>query len=146
MTTPRLADVPVTTPHALRQRWATVLDPPVFATRSLWVMWLRTSGAALPTVVPVDDVPRRPDAPATRNLAELAATVCTEATGGEGHVAFALCRPGHAACTGSDQEWADQLGDALSRAGLKSWSLHLAAGGDVVPLVAPPWPDDGRPR
>lgn len=144
MTTPPLADAPVTTQRALRRRWAAVLAPPVFAARSLWIMWLRADGTTLPTLVPIDELPRRFDAVATHGLVELAGTVADEHGGGDGHVAFALCRPGHPTCTGSDQEWADGLRRAATRAGLRSWSLHLAAGGAVLPLVPPPWPAGGE--
>ena len=145
MTTPPLADVPVTTQRALRQRWADVLAPPVFSARSLWIMWLRPDGSALPTLVPIDELPRRFDAAAARGLVDLAATISEEHSGGNGHVAFALCRPGHPASTAGDQEWAAGLHRAAARAGLRSWSLHLAAGGAVVSLVEPPWPREGHP-
>lgn len=140
MSTPRLTDAPVATPRALRRRWADVLEPPFFSSRSLWVMWLQADGTAVPLVAPIDDLPRRLDAVVARGVLDLATTVRTEQTTDAGHVAFALCRPGHATCTGSDQEWADGLARAAERTGLADWSLHLAAGGAVVPLVAPPWP------
>lgn len=145
MPTPRLTDVPVTTPQALCRRWAALLEPPVFAARSLWIMWLHEDGSTLPLVVPVDDLPPQFDEGDARGVLELATMVRDEQAGGTGHVAFALCRPGHATCTPGDQEWSDGLSRAASGAGLDSWSLHLAAGGTVVPLVAPPWPSD-EPR
>jgi hypothetical protein len=140
MTTPPLAGAPVTTRRGLRRHWAAVLEPPVFAARSMWIMWLRADGSTLPTLVPIDELPRQFDAVATSGLVELALTISEEHGGGQGHVAFALCRPGHPICTGGDQEWADGLQRAATRAGLHSWSLHLAAGGAVVPVVHPPWP------
>jgi hypothetical protein len=145
MTSPRLADLPVTTPRALRHRWAEVLDPPSAGTRSLWLMWLRADGTALPLVVPIDQLPRDADPDTLARLVEVAAGLRDEHTGGAGHVAAALCRPGHATCTATDRGWADELGRAATAAGLTDWSLHLAAGGEVVPLVAPPWPagDEG---
>jgi len=140
MTTPHLADVPVTTQRELRRRWAAVLEPPVFAARSMWIMWLRADGSTLPTLVPIDELPREPDARTTTGLVDLAGTVADEHTDGIGHVAFALCRSGQPTCSGNDQAWADGLQRAAGEAGLSSWSLHLAAGGAVLPLVAPPWP------
>jgi hypothetical protein len=131
---------PVTTSRDLHQRWREVLEPPVFAARSLWLMWLHADGRALPLIVPVDELPRRFDAVAARGLVELATTIRDEQTTSSGHVALALCRPGQATVTGSDREWADGLGRAAADGGLDSWSLHLAAGGFVAPLVAPPWP------
>jgi hypothetical protein len=142
MTTPRLTDVPVTTPEELCRRWAAVLAPPVFTARSLWIMWLNEDGSTLPLIVPVDDLPPRFGERDARGVLELATVVRDEQTGGSGHVAFALCRPGHATCTPGDQELSDGLARGATGVGLSSWSLHLAAGGTVVPLVAPPWPRD----
>ena len=51
---------------------------------------------------------------------------------------MALCRPGHAVVTGEDDEWAEGLHAVLDDATESSWSLHLAAGGWVVPIVEPP--------
>ena len=48
MTTPPLAQVPVRSAAELTQRWADLLDPPVFAARSLWLSWLYEDGTALP--------------------------------------------------------------------------------------------------
>jgi hypothetical protein len=140
MPPPPRADVPVTTPSALRRRWTDLLEPPVFGARSLWLMWLQADGTALPLMVPIDELPRRPDADTTDRIMDLAGTVHDEGTAGGGHVAAALCRPGHATCTEADQQWAEALGRSATRSGLTDWSLHLAAGGDVLPLVPPPWP------
>ena len=63
MTTPPLAQVPVRSAAELTPRWADLLDPPVFAVRSLWLSWLHEDGTTLPVVMPVDDVPRRRTCP-----------------------------------------------------------------------------------
>jgi hypothetical protein len=131
---------PVATARELHERWGEVLEPPVFAARSLWLMWLDADGRGLPLIVPIDELPRRFDAVAARGLVQLATTIRDEQTAGGGHVALALCRPGHATVTSSDREWADGLGRAAADGDLGSWSLHLAAGGTVVPVVEPPWP------
>jgi hypothetical protein len=140
MTSPRPAAVPVTTPRALRRRWADVLEPPSAGTRSLCLMWLHADGTALPLVVPVDHVPREAGPDTLARLVEVGVRLRDEHTGRTGHVAAALSRPGHATCTPNDRRWADELGPAAAAGGLTDWSLHLAAGGEVVPLVAPPWP------
>jgi hypothetical protein len=142
MTTPPLAQVPVRSAAELTQRWADLLDPPVFAARSLWLSWLYEDGTTLPVVMPVDDVPRAPDLPTLRGLVHLHEAV-TEHSPDLAHVAMALCRPGHTTITADDDEWAEGLHAVLDDAIEGSWSLHLAAGGRVVPLVEPParrWP------
>jgi hypothetical protein len=131
---------PVTTARQLHQRWSELLEPPVFGARSLWLMWLHADGRGLPLIVPIDELPRRFDAVAARGLVQLATTIRDEQTDGGGHVALALCRPGHATVTGSDRAWADGLGRAAVDGDLGSWSLHLAAGGAVLAVIEPPWP------
>jgi hypothetical protein len=142
MTTPPLARVPVRSAADLTRRWATVLDPPVFATRDLWLMWLGTDGRSLPLVVPVEDLPPAPDPAALRELLALHETVAEGRPDECAHLATALCRPGHAAVTATDDVWAAALRDTFAyQPG--TWSLHLAAGGRVVPLVDAPaatWP------
>ncbi|SDY49388.1 hypothetical protein SAMN05661080_03642 [Modestobacter sp. DSM 44400] len=104
-------------------------------------MWLGADGTSLPLLVPIDDLPRPFDRGTADGLVGMAGAVRDEHTAGIGHVAMALCRPGHATCTAADRGWADGL--AAAAAGLVDWSLHLAAGGAVVPLAAPPWPSSG---
>jgi hypothetical protein len=52
-----------------------------------------------------------------------------------GQLALAPCRPGDATPTDDDQEWAQILCDELGGLIDQTRSLHLAAGGAVVPLV-----------
>jgi hypothetical protein len=136
MTTPPLAQVPVRSAAELTRRWADLLDPPVFAGRSLWLMWLTADGRSLPLIVPVDDLPDVPDLLTLRGLGDFSETV-TEGLG-IAHLATALCRPGHPTITVADQEWADGLGEVLSTRLDGTWSLHLAAARRVVPVVEPP--------
>jgi hypothetical protein len=133
MTKPPLADVPVRSAEELTRRWETLLDPPVFGARSLWLTWL-DDGLMLPVVIPVDDVPAVPDAPLLANLATVCESVTESHVDGTAHVALALCRPGRPEITKDDQAWAGGLRDALA-ASSGTWSLHLAAGGEVVPMV-----------
>jgi hypothetical protein len=52
---------------------------------------------------------------------------------------MALARPGQPEITGDDEEWAEALRATLDDGQIDgSWSLHLAAAGRVVPLVAAP--------
>jgi hypothetical protein len=64
--------------------------------------------------------------------------VAAEHLSGEGHLALALCRPGRPEITPDDDAWADALRLTLDEWIDDTWSLHLAAGGGVVPLVGPP--------
>ena len=141
MTTPPLAQVPVRSAAELTRRWADLLDPPVFAARSLWLMWLAPDGRSLPLVVPVDDLPAAPDPLTLRGLVDFHETLTEDLD--LAHLAMAPCRPGHTAVTADDDEWAEGLHAVLDDAIESTWSLHLAAGGRIVPVVEPPagrWP------
>jgi hypothetical protein len=108
----------------------------VFGARSLWLTWLDTSGLMLPLVIPIDDVPPLPEEFALRGLLQMHETVAEQRD--IAHVALALCRPGEAVPTEDDEAWAAFLHDGLDDSIDETWSLHLAAGGRVEPLVEPP--------
>ncbi|MCW2741632.1 MAG: uncharacterized protein JWR45_2054 [Blastococcus sp.] len=136
MTKPSLADVPVCSADELTRRWTTVLDPPIFGARSLWLMWLDASGRMLPVVIPIDDVPAVPDPVMLTGLRQVHDGVVEEHLAGEGHLALALCRPGRPEITADDDEWAEALRELFDDGQIDgTWSLHLAAAGNVVPIV-----------
>jgi hypothetical protein len=139
MPSPDLTEIPVRTPTQLTRRWADLLEPPVFGARSLWLAWVAADGLMPPVIVPVDDVPPVPDRPMLDGLLHLHAAVVEQRLGAGGHLALALCRPGAPRPTAEDERWADALRAALTARIAESWSLHLAAGGEVTPLVDPPW-------
>jgi len=139
MTTPPLAEVPIRSAQELTERWAAVLEPPVFSARSLWLMWLDHEGVMLPVVLPVDDIPPVPEGGMLEGLRQLHNGIAEERLGEGGHVAMALCRPGRPRATKDDNAWADGLREALGELPVgQTWSLHLAAGGSVTPLVELP--------
>jgi len=138
MAHPPLADVPIRSATDLTRRWSTLLHPTLFSARSLWLAWFDNDGRMLPLVVPIDELPRQPDRGTLRGLLSVHDTVVEQTGVGEGHLALALCRPGNAACTDEDAEWADSLEAELDNMIDGTWSLHLAAAGHVVPVVPPP--------
>src|SRR3712207_5405395 len=140
-TTPPLASFPIRSADELPRRWTALLDPPVFGSRNLWLCWLGGDGCMLPVVVPVDDLPRTPEPALLMGLRQVHDSIVEEHLDGDGHFAMALCRPGRPEITEDDDEWAEALRSALDDGQIDgSWSLHLAAGGEVVPLVpAPSW-------
>ena len=133
VTTPELARIPVRSPLALTRRWVALLAPPVFTARSLWLTWLDGSGLMLPLVIPIDDVPLIPDSHVLRGVLEMHDALIAQRE--VAHLALALCRPGEAVLTEDDDEWAEALRDELDAGIDETWSLHLAAGGAVVPVV-----------
>jgi hypothetical protein len=89
------------------------------------------------TAPPLAQVPVRSAAELTQRWADLHEAVA-EHFPDTTHLAMALCRPGHAVVTAEDDEWAEGLHTVLDDAIESNWSLHLAAGGRVVPVVEPP--------
>jgi hypothetical protein len=138
MTTPALAEVPVRSALALTRRWIALLQPPTFGARSLWLAWFDAEGRQSPVLVPVDDLPVTPDPSMFEGLRLLNETVVSAQLGEDGHLAMALCRPGEAVVSESDDEWVDTLGEVFDGLVGQTWSLHLGAGGRVEPLVAAP--------
>jgi len=137
MTTPPLAHVPIRSAEELTRRWTTLLDPPIFGARSLWLTWL-DDGLMLPMVIPVDDIPLVPRREMLSGLRQMHETVLDAQVLGECHLAMALCRPGRPQITGDDDEWAEGLRLALDDEIDGTWSLHVAAGGSVLSLVEMP--------
>ena len=134
MTKPPLADVPVRFAAELTDRWAALLDPPIFGARSLWLMWL-DDGRALPVIIPVDDIPRVPDHAMLAGLVSVHEAISDEHLAGDGHLALALCRPGRPEITEDDDCWLEALSEVLDDRIAGTWSLHLAAAGRVTALV-----------
>jgi hypothetical protein len=137
MTKPPLADVPVRTGADLAGRWQHLLGVPVFTARSLWLTWL-DDGLMLPVVIPVDDVPAVPDRPMLADVATVCGSIAESHASGTAHLAVALCRPGRGQITADDQAWERGLREAFRETdgtAQLTWSLHLAAGGSILPLV-----------
>jgi hypothetical protein len=135
MTTPPLTDVRIRSADELTAHWTALLDPPTFGARSLWLMWLQDDGRPLPVIVPVDEIPTLPSHALLSGLLSLHDAIWIEQLDESGHLAMALCRPGEPDITDDDDEWADALHDVLDDQIDGTWSLHLAAGGSVLPLV-----------
>ncbi len=138
MTTPLLADVPVRSSLALTRRWIGILTPLSFDARSLWLTWLGPDGRQSPVLLPVDDVPLRPDRRLVTGLLDVHTQVATHLGADDVHLALALCRPGEPTGTADDAGWEAALHEVLDDALDGTWSLHLAAGGRVEPLVEAP--------
>jgi hypothetical protein len=138
MTTTPLPSSPVLSPTELTSRWSDLLEPPVFAARSLWLAWLGSDGVMLPLLIPVEDLPRLPD-PALVDGLRTAHGAVVEKTGADDlHLAMALCRPGNPAVNRTDAAWSEALRTGVGEQLSGSWSLHLAASGTVTPIVNPP--------
>ncbi len=130
------ASVPVRSAAALTDRWRTLLEPPVFRARALWLTWFDSEGRQSPVVVPVEDLPESPDPGSYAGFRGLNGAVAESMASGC-HLALALCRPGTATVRDSDDQWVAAFAEVFDELEGQTWSLHLAAGGEVLPLVEP---------
>jgi len=137
MPSPELLHTPVLSAVELTARWSDLLEPPVFGKRELWLAWLRADGLMLPIVTPIDDVALRPERHLIPGLLALHETV-SDSEPGALHLAMALCRPGAPRVLPDDHAWGEMFHDELDDRVDGLWSLHLAAGGSVLPVVNPP--------
>ena len=139
MTRQPLADVPIHSAADLTARWASVLDPPIFGARSLWLMWIDADGLMLPVIVPINDIPLTADREMLEGLRRVHIGVAQEQLPRGGALAMALCRPGGPQVTKGDEAWAESLREALDGVPVAPlWTLHLAAAGHVTEIVLPP--------
>src|SRR3954469_19854164 len=138
MTKPPLAAAPIRSAAELADHWTALLDPPIFGSRSIWLMWLQDDGRPLELIIPMEDLPRLPDHPMLFGLLSLHEAVSDTHLDGGGHLAMALCRPGRPEITEDDDAWVDALSEVLDDRIDGSWSLHLAAGGRVTALIGLP--------
>ncbi|TDW31460.1 hypothetical protein [Cryobacterium psychrophilum] len=79
----------------------------------LWVMVLDARGHQLPLLIPIDDIPARPE---PGDLATAGASMCalvSEYAPG-GSVILILERPGAALLTAADREWCVELASAFA--------------------------------
>jgi hypothetical protein len=132
------SDVPIGTATELSVWWAEVLSEDISLGPRLSILWLDPSGHRLGRTLSVTGVPPRPNRSVIRAVLNLHDAVTEGSANADGHVAVALSRPGEALITGDDDEWAEALRTALGDRVENTWSLHLAAGGWITPVVDPP--------
>lgn len=129
------ADLPVRSDADLLERWRLLMGPGGFARRSLWLLWFDAAGRQSPVVVPIDDVPARPEPAMLDGLMAVAGGVLAEHAPG-GCVAMALSRPGPAGATSDDLAWGRALAEQARRTALPLRRVHLATC-DLVRALPP---------
>lgn len=99
---PELLAVPVITDQDVLARVSAIIEPAARRQRSLWLFFLERDGTQANLIVPIDDVPERPEAGVVAN-------VCYVASESIAHaprilsVIIALSRPGTLRRTESDR-------------------------------------------
>jgi hypothetical protein len=102
--------------------WQILIGAGGFAKRSLWLLFLDEDGRPQPVIVPIDDIPERPECRLIDSVASIVAGLTS--TGEVASVALLLSRPGPQQMTDDDRTWARALRahETISR----RWPIHLA--------------------
>jgi hypothetical protein len=108
----------------LYEFWQEAMGPGGFAYRSVWLVFLADDGQVQPVIVPIDDVPPRPETEIIGNLKAILTGLIED--GPVDTVAALFARPGPAAMTDDDREWGRSLSPLTPR-----WPVHLATRGLV---------------
>jgi hypothetical protein len=138
MPTTRRSAVAIASSSELSLWWAEVLSERDDPGCSVSMMWLDPSHHMLGRVLRLTGAPLRPTSGLARSLAHLHAQIVHISGRPPGHIALALSRPGAAEVGEDDHEWATALRAAFADLVEATWSLHLAAGTWITPLVDPP--------
>lgn len=97
---------PVTTIAEAQDRVADLVGPAIV--RKLWFMLLDRHGRQVPVLIPLEDIPMRPEPGDLALFAGTLAALLEEHAPG-GSVILTLERPGPAAPTPSDRDWGTEL-------------------------------------
>lgn len=128
-------EIVVRTSTDLIDVWAELMGPHGFATRTLWHIFLGPDGRLGPTIVPVEDLPARPDDATLHRIAGTLHELRREA--GLASIAVLYSRPGPDVMTAADRAWARAVRAAFGTDGFP-WPVHLATHGRVRTFA----PDD----
>ena len=124
----------VRTDTDLYDLWHGLMGSGGFGRRSLWLLFFDHAGHPEPVIVPIDDIPLRPDARLVRALGEIVSGLTGD--GGVASVAMLLSRPGPRQMTADDRVWARALAPVTP-----GWPVHLATTDRLQPFA----PDDLMP-
>lgn len=125
--------VPVLTDRDVLDRVRCLVDQDASRRRTLWLMFLAPDGAQLPVLLPIDDVPERPDAAVVASLCSIVAHVLGDASEG-GSAVLTLSRPGGLTPSDSDSYWVRALHRAAAEQDIGIRMVCLAAEPGVCQL------------
>lgn len=113
-TAPELLAIPVITDDDVLDRVAAIVSPAARRYRTLWLFFVQRDGIQANLVVPIDDIPERPDAAAISNVCYVASESITQAPSLLS-VVITLSRPGTLRRTDSDRHLLRALQRGASR-------------------------------
>jgi hypothetical protein len=120
-----LLAVPVITDRDVLDRVAAIVTPAARRYRTLWLLFFRHGGFQANLVVPIDDVPERPEASVLDNVCYVASESLAQAPDLHS-VVIALSRPGTLRRTESDRHFLRALQRGAARHGTAVRMLVLA--------------------
>jgi hypothetical protein len=133
MTIPNPIDaVPLITDGDVLDRVRQLIGPAI-APRQMWIMFIDGDGRQAPVVMPISDIPLRPENRMIDNLAGVLAALCDDlATDADcGRVVLTLERTGRDAVLPGDREWARALAEACESAGAAMRGVYLSTSGGI---------------
>ena len=125
---------PLASDQEVLRRVDYLVDSGARRVRSLWLLFLSGEGVQLPAVVPIDDVPERPDPALVGNLCGVIAEVLAGAAP-EGSTVITLTRSGDETVDGTDRYWFGALHGAARERGVRIRMLCLATQAGVRQLT-----------
>lgn len=133
-TTPvRPGDLVLTDDDRLRLA-TTIASTALPRSRTLCLSWVGADDRACGVLIPVRDVPERPDVDDARRFGMVIAAV-TEQSAAGGSVVAVLCRPGGTRFTDADRAWNAALREQAATHGFHLHGLFVGSGGTVRPLA-----------
>jgi hypothetical protein len=132
-TASELLAVPVITDGDVLDRVAAIISPAARRYRTLWLFFLHQGGMQANLVVPIDDIPERPEPGVIANVCHVASESIVAAPSLHS-VIIALGRPGASRRTDSDRHLLRALQHGASRHSTPVRMLVLATPGDVREL------------
>jgi hypothetical protein len=132
-TAPELLAVPVITDRDVLDRVAAIISPAARRYRTLWLFFLHRDGIQANLVVPIDDLPERPEADVIGNVCYVAAQSIAQAPSLLS-VIITLGRPGTVRRTDADRHLLRALQHGASRHATPVRMLVLATPEGVCEL------------
>jgi hypothetical protein len=123
----------ITSSADLQEFWATMMGAGGFGRRTLWLAFLDAEGTPASVLVPIDDVPKAPDA-SVGNIGQILRQIA-EDMDEVASIAMLLSRPGPGQSLGSDRRWGRALLRACDEVPAKIWPIHLATADRIIPLT-----------
>lgn len=121
---------PIKTQNDLCELWRSLMGELGFSQRYLWAVFMSPEGCVLPGIIQIDGCPLVPDRLMLRNLTRSIVRAMGDDRGRHS-VAFLWSRPGGVATKHTDIAWALAIHDAVKKAMIPTWPVHLANDHDL---------------